>query len=284
MAASIVTFGKRDFHEFSVFLHKTIEKYSSSGNLEDYSFYIPPDSLDQLYDIEKRTSSDSRNQSNKIKIVMGSYHHFNLFQKILSRVGISSLEEETKRTVIGIYDLGNHDFGGMGLPRHFKKVLGAEISGVVIDIAKKNKMYDRNISHFMSEYFKKDQEEKHLFLVLSLGEGRGKKIIPSISSKKGSSKKILRAKSGKKLMKKELPKTWKVIDSKKKNLASLDFFYTSHLKIKTVQPTIEGFESVSFLSHIAMYPYQMYLDMLSHIKGKCEGTLSQRKVMDEISE
>lgn len=284
MTAPIVTFGKMDFQEFSVFLHKTIEKYSSSETLEDYSFYIPPDSLDQLYDIEKRTSSNSQNQSNKIKMVMGSDRQFTLFQKILSRTGISSLEEETRRTVIGIYDFGNHDFGGMGLPKYFKKVLEGEILGVVLDLAKKNKMYDRNISHFMSEYFKKDQDEKHLFLVLSLGEAMGEKIISRISSKEGSSKVNIRARYGKKLMKKELPKTWKVIDRKEEELASLDFFYTSHLKIKKVQPTIEGFESVSFHSHIAMYPYQMYLDLLSHIKEKCEGTFSQRKVMDEISE
>ena len=283
MSPSIVSFGQRGFNEFSVLLHETIERYSSKGEEpKEFSFYIPPDSLEALYNKEKRSSSNHKDSSNKIDIVAGFDREFNSFQKILSKLGIFSPEKKTKRMLIRICNLGNYDSKRTGLPKYFDEKPDDNILGLIVDLTKKDKTHYRNLSYFLKEYFRKHQsEEHHIFLVLKLQNEKGKKIISNIFSQKDSSKDRLRAKIGKKLMKNELPKTWKMIDNKNKDIADLDFFYSSYLKIKKPHHKIKGFEPARFRSYTLSYPYEMYLDMLLFLKEKFQGTLSPQKIVDE---
>ena len=82
-------------------------------------------------------------------------------------------------------------------------------------------------------------------------------------------------------MKNDFTKTWKVIDNKKREITNLEFFYTSYLKIKKLHPKIKGFEPVNFRSHILLYPYNMYVDMLFWIKENYPGTFSHQQIMEE---
>ena len=199
-----------------------------------------------------------------------------------SKLGIFSTEKKTKRMLIRICNLEDYASRGTTLPKYFDEELDDNILGLLVDATKKDKTYDRNLSHFLKKYFKKDgKEKKDIFFVLRLRGEKGKKVVSNIFSRKDSSKELLRAKIGKNLMRNELPKTWKMIDNKSDDMANLEFFYTCYLKIKNSHQKIEGFEEFRFHSSTLLYPYEMYLDMLFFLKENFQGTISHQKIINE---
>lgn len=289
MSTSIATLGDKSFTEFSILLHKTLERCSSEGDKSDFSFYIPSESLSVLHSKENRLTSSKggKKQGEKICVVAG--FPYTGLQKLLlkskSLFGGDPDRSELKRTLIRILELEEHDYGRMGLPDRFHEIIESEILGVIVDLNKADDFYDKNLSRILNEYLKqKSSHEKNLFFVLNLPWRTGKKLIPKIHSKKDQAE--IKLKVGKRLMKRDFERTWRSVSEQ--SIDNFDIFFTTYSNVSRIHPKIhpklDGLEPTRVHSKVLIYPFFQYLDILSFISNTTQDSKSQKDVISEVIE
>jgi len=278
------------FDEFSVLLHKSMERYSVRDENSGFSFYIPSKSLRLLHIKENRLGSKTKRRLSKgdeICLIAGfPYNGLNKFMRNLGSAlkKDKSKDNDMKRTSIRIINFGQHDFGKIGLPERFDRIVEDEILGVIIDITKVDSFYDKNLSILLNEYFKQRSNSKnYMFIVLNLPIDKGKKLIFKIFTKEDSQEEVKR-KAGMILMKNNLPKTWNLIN--KKNTAGANYFFSTYTIVSNkhhrIHPKPDGFEPFDLHPNVLIYPYFQYIDMISYIGNKIKTSKTQKEILSEI--
>lgn len=271
MSVSLVSFNKKSFIRFSILFHKTTEILSLENKKSPpFYFYIPSNSLQRLHQIEKKVEKTNPSIKGEINILVGfeDEQTKKIIPELKKRIiGGSSIEKTSDnakitRSRIKIVNMKTSSIEEENDKTRYKSFRKENQLGLIIERNNTCNTRDHFVKRFIKHYLEgRENETSSLFFIFEVPYEKNKKMI-----KKTLASDKFRNNIGNTFIERFLPITKAYLRNKKRDLKNVEFFFSTHKKIKRFQPKIEGFRPILLYPKAIIYPYQMYVNLLKFLK------------------